>query len=640
MLKMFPENSDITILDAIYRKPRKDDTTGKWSNSNMTILFKDNLTGLKHHEVINKPKYNFYVANDDVYVPHHLFFIEKEKVHEVSCECNKIEKTIAEITGQNNIYYDNINNGNSYANRIMHYHPRVFLSDMYPEDYYRFEFSKKYQNNTIPVNKAFFDIEVDGINMIGDFPTPEDSPINAVCLINLANNQVYSYLLRNSKNQSMVNFENNLGKATFDKLKQTIIDKVGGYKKFCRYKLDKLEYNVMFYDDEIQLIQDLFIGINTIEPDFLLAWNIAFDLPFIMNRIAYLGYNPADIICHPDFEFKEAMYYIDERHMDDPAQRGDFARISSNTIYLDQMIQFASRRKGQSAFKSMKLDDIGKAVAGIGKVDYHHICNNIVDLPYKDYETFWIYNVLDVIVQVCIESKTNDVDYIFGKCLANNTRYAKGHRQTVYLANRAAKSFYNMGYILGNNVNKANPKPDSKFAGAYVANPSLVSNYSKLKLNGYAIDVYDNLDDFDYTSLYPSVIREFNMAPNTQIGKLFIDNEIHAKENMFGNPKFDRGGAFIEDLQSNVFLEFGSRWLHLGDYSDLIDDTKEFYTTQMMPSGPIEMDYEGRIKPIIRGNNLLMNPISRDTKLVKPIVRYSTPPDFNTIITNINNKES
>lgn len=636
MLKLFPPDSDVTILDAVYRRPRKDETTGKWSDCNMTILYKDNITGLKHHEVINKPPYEFYVANDDVYVPHHLFFIEKEKVHPVSCECNKIEKTIAELTGQTDLYYDNLNNGNKSANQLMHYHPRVFMSDMHPEDYYRFKFDRMYKNNVFNVKKAFFDIEVDGIDMLGDFPTADDSPINAVCLINLANNQVYSYLLRNPKNKSMVEFEQNLGPATFDKLKDTIMSKVGGYKKYHRYGLDKLEYNVFFYDEEVHLIQDLFIGINTLEPDFLLAWNMSFDVPFIINRLRHLGFNPADIMCHPDYEFKEAMYYIDERNFDEFAERGDFARISSNTIYLDQMIQFASRRKGQSAFKSMKLDDIGKAVAGIGKVDYHHICNSIVDLPYADYETFWIYNVLDVIVQVCVENKTNDVDYIFAKCLANNTRYSKGHRQTVYLANRATKSFFDMGYVIGNNVNKMNPPPTQKFKGAYVANPALVDNYSKLKLNGDSIDVYDNLDDFDYARLYPSVIQEFNMAANTQIGKIFMDKEIHDKENPFGDIRYDRGGAFIEDLQSHVYLEFGSRWLHLADYSTLIDDIKEFYTTQMTPSGPLEISSDGLIKPLIQINGL-QTPLTRMDNLTKPLIRF-IPSDFTKINEELDRK--
>lgn len=602
MLKRFPIGSNLTILDSIYRRPIKDESTGKWSKPSMTIVYKDNITGRKHHEVIEDPKFEYWVANDDVEVPHHLFFIEKEKAHVIECPCNKIERSIAEQFGQMDLFYDNLNNGNNSANKLFHFHPRVFLSDMNVEDFYRFKFDQLYSNEVHEVSKAFLDIEVDGKHARGDFPKYDDSPINAVCLINLRTNQVFSYLLDMPESESYKEFKVNFNQSFFDDLRGLIMSKVGGWKNYIRFGLDKLEYNVAFYADEVQMVQDIFININRLQPDFLLAWNMAFDIPFIMNRLMYLGVDIGEIMCHPDFEFKEAVYFIDERNKDEFAERNDFARISSYTIYLDQMIQFASRRKGQSAFKSFKLDDIGKQVARIGKVDYHHICNSLIDLPYVDYKTFWMYNVLDVIVQVCIENKTGDVDYVYGKTIANNTRFSKVHRQTVYLANRASKSFFNMGYLLGNNVNKMNPKPDTKFKGAVVLSPSLIDDAPKIKIHGIPVDVYDNLDDFDYARLYPSTIQEFNMAVNTMKGKLFIDQPVHDKENQFGDPRYNRGGAYIEDLQSHNFLEFGHRWLHLADYATLTKDVREYFSIQATPSGPLDISADGRISPFVPYN--------------------------------------
>lgn len=632
MLKLFPVGSPVTLLDAVYRRSIKDENTCKWNKPTMTLVYKDNTTGRKHHEVINDPKFEYWVANDDVEVPHHLFFIEKNKAHPVECPCNKIEKSIADLFGQTDIYYDNLNNGNNSANKLFHFNPRVFMSDMHVEDFYRFKFDQLYKNEVGEVNKAFFDIEVDGKHAVGDFPKYDDSPINAICLINLKTNQVFSYLLDMPESESYKEFKKNFNQSYFDDLRSLIMNKVGGWKNYIRFGLDKLEYNVAFYEDEVQLIQDLFIGINKLQPDFLLAWNMAFDIPFIMDRLQYLGISPADIMCHPDFETKEAVYVIDERNRDEFAERNDFARISSYTVYLDQMILFASRRKGQSAFKSFKLDDIGKQVAKIGKVDYHHICNSLIDLPYKDYKTFWMYNVLDVIVQVCIENKTGDVDYVYGKCIANNTRFAKAHRQTVYLANRAAKSFFNMGYLIGNNINKINPKPESKFKGAVVLSPSLIHDDPKIKIHGIPIDVYDNLDDFDYARLYPSTIQEFNMAVNTMKGKIFIPELIHDNENPFGDPKYNRGGAYIEDLQSHNFLEFGHRWLHLADYATLIKDVREYFSTQTMPSGPLDVRYDGRVSPFVPfyGGEQRIYPFTKVTNKVRPFIKTAVP-DFTQI---------
>ena len=252
-------------------------------------------------------------------------------------------------------------------------------------------------------------------------------------------------------------------------------------------------------EDEIKLIQDLFTAFNSFKPDFALAWNMGFDIPYIIARIQRLGYDPAEIMSHKDFKYKVAEYYVDERNKSEFAERGDFAQISSYTIFLDQMIQFASRRKGQNKFISFTLDYIGTMVAGVKKLDYKNITTNISELPYKDYKTFVFYNIMDTIVQYCIERMTADIDYLFNKCNINNTRYSKGHRQTVYLTNRGIKEFYNTdnGYIMGNNVNKYNSKPDEKFPGAFVADPLQLSNYSKMRINGKPINVLENLDDFD-----------------------------------------------------------------------------------------------------------------------------------------------
>ena len=73
-------------------------------------------------------------------------------------------------------------------------------------------------------------------------------------------------------------------------------------------------------------------------------------------------------------------------------------------------------------------------------------------LPWLDYITFVLYNIFDVIVQKCIEYKTQDLEYIFAKCIVNNTSYKKGHRQTVYLINRMTKEFDKLGFVIGNNT--------------------------------------------------------------------------------------------------------------------------------------------------------------------------------------------
>ena len=503
MIKGYPDGADITIMDAVYTKPKKNDETGKWISSSMDIIFRDNVTGIKHRQLIKDPKIQFYMTNDDVYIEPGVFpkYMHKDLLHPVVVKYADIKKSIAELTGQLEVYYDNIRNGMTKANERVFVDNRLYRADMNIEDYYRYEFGKRYTNNVdVPLKKAYLDIETDGINMLTDFPRPDDSPINAITVIDAHNKQIHTFLLRDPNNPQCKEFEENLKNPEFfTYIKDFITEHLGGWKKATRLGVHDLKNNFYFFDEEIQMIYQVFKLVNIIQPDFLLAWNMAFDIPFIIDRTRFLGYDPMQIIAHPDFEgATDLFYYVDEKNINEPAEAGDFARIPAYTIYLDQMKQFASRRKGQHSFKSNKLDDIAEAIAGIHKYDYRHICTNIVDLPRTNYFIFVMYNIIDVIAQVAIENKTLDIDFVFNKCIMMNTRYSKVHRQTIYEYNRAAKSYeINDNVIIGVNINKWNPKPDRKFKGAYVADYRLIDKGLMKTINGYPVPVYENCDDFD-----------------------------------------------------------------------------------------------------------------------------------------------
>ena len=49
----YPEGSDITILNTIYQRGKKDEATGKWGKDSITLIYKDNVTGKKGYSYIN-----------------------------------------------------------------------------------------------------------------------------------------------------------------------------------------------------------------------------------------------------------------------------------------------------------------------------------------------------------------------------------------------------------------------------------------------------------------------------------------------------------------------------------------------------------------------------------------------------------
>ena len=585
MLKRFPIGSDVTLMNTLYTYPKRDDETGKWDKGSMTLIYKDNTTGKKYTECIEDPDYEFYIQ-DTKYLENNEFFYDKKDLKMIKTPFRELEKTIAKLTNNENFYNNNVKSGQRRDNKKLHLVHSVFNLDMNIEDHYRFRFDKLYENEITPISKFYFDIEADTINMVGDFPEPGECPVNAVSPIDDSTKTIKVFLLRNKNNPLIDQFEKDIQtEEMYNELIEFIKYAVGGYKQFIRFGLDKFHVEFKFYDEEleIELLYDLFYYINTIQPDFALAWNMAFDIPYLIARIENLGGDPKEFLCHPDFENKMCEYYIDERHKNEFAERGDRAYISSYTVYLDQMIHFASRRKGQSAFQSFGLDYIGETVTHVRKLDYSHITTQLAKLPYLDYKTFVFYNII--------------------------------------------------------NTNKFNDKPTEKFPGAFVADPRKLKDNAKMSINGVKVNLLNNLDDYDYKSLYHSIMRECNTAHNTQIRRVYIDQKVYDKENPFDNPYYVRGGAFLEDLQCGVYLEFCKRWLHLAGYGDLYKDVLD-YANNIKPSMKMPRNFtrDGKIKVLRylpKGSKKKVMSKLREGEKIKVWHYYKKPENFDIILNTI-----
>ena len=620
LLKQYPEGSDLTILNTYYSYPMYE--SGKKIHDDFIILlYKDNITREKHHAIIKNPKYTYYKIKDGEEVPpYNQLFIEKEKVEEVTVPYLDLEKSIAEVTGNEEFYKKNILMREKYRNKRLHMEPNVFSSDRNIEDHYRFKFSNIYTNNITKITKGFFDIEVDGKWAEGDFVEMGECAINCVSFYDEVTDTSYTFVLKDLRNPLIEQFEKEIHDGTFgyNEIHKFVEENVGGPEKMEKYGLSNTKYKIEFYEYEIELIRDLFTTMHRCKPDFIEGWNSsAFDLNYIIARIYNLGHEPADIMCDQSWEVKIVKNWIDTKNINDLAERGDYTYISGDSIFVDQMIQYASRRKAKiGSYKSFKLDDIGLLEAGVRKLDYSHITKSVTELPWLDFKTFVLYNIMDVIVQKCIESKAQDLEYIFSKAIANNTVYQKVHRQTVYLINRMASDWYKMGYIIGNNCNKDNVVKN-KFLGALVGEPLNTNDYSKIKINGRAIWVCDNLMDFDFKALYPSVINEFNIAPNTVIGKLEIDEKVYPNENVYKQELYQRGGEFLENIATDNYIEFSHRWFNLASFSDVVDDIDEF----LIGYSEVESDYT---KPFIPTSTPIVTPLTyTGENLIRPLQFYN-----------------
>ena len=349
------------------------------------------------------------------------------------------------------------------------------------------------------------------------------------------------------------------------------------------------------------MLSHLFQLINQLKLDFVGVWNISFDIPYIMNRIETLGYDPKEIMCHPDFPVKECYFKKDTINFA-VKNKSDFFKISSYTVFFDQMIVYAAIRKGQQELRSNKLTYIAKREIGDEKLDYSEE-GSLKTLGYRNWLMYVLYNIKDVLLQKGIEERTTDVYTYYFTSYQNITPYENEFKQTVKLRNVQYLFYLDNGMIPGQNVNailyngKDNKEKDdedeedSKFEGALVGNPLLIDNFGMKLFNHKSNNIFRYSIDMDMTAFYPSTIFEMNIDPSTLIFKMILpcdQYDVRGGDIKFNgitdfqlveenNDSFsdDVAKEVIDNFQTGDYITTGNKWLNLPSASEIYTELKK-----------------------------------------------------------------
>lgn len=569
---------NLMLLDIVYHAPRKENDR----IDALDIVYKDIDTGEKHLKTIEEPDIEIYFTKDQYRdYTYTKSFTELDKCEKHTCKYKTLPWYIAKQAGDNyvNELKRMVESGRYRDIQKIHSYPYVFGSDLPIDMFYRVNWLLEYDNNgNRPLTKTYLDIEVDTINFSG-FAKNGECPINAVTIIDEETNSVHTFLLNNPDNPLIKELMDDID-GLIDEL-HTMFDEFYGV----------LDYRIYMYDDERDLIIDLFRLINTLKRDICLIWNMSFDIPYIIARAERLHLNPEDFMCHRDFKFKTCKFVHDTRNFD-IANKGDCFKLSSYTKFIDQMILYAATRKGQSELRSHALNYVAQSELGDEKLDYSDEAN-IKTLPYKNYRKFVIYNIKDTLLQMGIEKKVNDVDGLYMRSYSNCVEMDKTFRQTVMLKGRAYYEYLLQGNILGNNINVINRDNKGGFTGAVVGNPLLNSNTGINLFGLQSMFVFDNVIDMDFSSMYPHIIIAFNIERNTMIGKLLIEgfnkdryshkfNYDAAIDVEFEDidddtedidSTYDAGKDFMDNYLTGDVLTIGSKWFNLPSFDEI---NKEF----------------------------------------------------------------
>ena len=184
--------------------------------------------------------------------------------------------------------------------------------------------------------------------------------------------------------------------------------------------------------------------------------------------------------------------------------------FGSNFMYdngirgLDMMLVFDKYwSKGADVKKSLSLDNVSKEVLGDTKEDLSR--QSISSIWKNNRELLEKYNRKDVELLVRIEEKTNFIEG--ANVLANICNS--------FLETKSLKANYLVdGYLL---------KLGAKHLVRFKTRPIHAKEQDDIEIKGaycenFANGYLENLDLYDFKSLYPSIIMSFNISPETKVG--------------------------------------------------------------------------------------------------------------------------
>jgi len=259
---------------------------------------------------------------------------------------------------------------------------------------------------------------------------------------------------------------------------------IGGFEPAISIVQDtRIEYKRCM--DEHALLRSFLSHWHNNIPDIISGWNSEeFDMPYLINRIAR--------VLGEDQLRKMSLFH----HKPELNKEGTMYQITGTT-QLDFMKLFKKLGYTYGNQESYKLDNIANVVLGEKKLDYSEY-SSLAALYRENHQKFIDYNIRDTQLVERMEDKTGFIALALTLAHKANANYI-----TAFGSVRIWDTYiYNV--LRRKNIVLQEPDPvhnDRRIEGAYVKQP----------ITG----MHDWVCSFDLNSLYPHLIMQYNMSPET-----------------------------------------------------------------------------------------------------------------------------
>ena len=248
--------------------------------------------------------------------------------------------------------------------------------------------------------------------------------------------------------------------------------------------------------DEKDLLYKFVSHMEATSPDVITGWNVEFfDIPYLVNRIAKVNSEATMKRLSP-------WGLVDTRETKSGFGQTVIKYELKGIAILDYMAIFKKFGYTYGPQESYRLDHIANVVLGEKKLDFGEL-RDLNELHDNDYQKFIDYNIKDVELIDRMEDKLG----LITLCLT--MAYKGGVNYEQVLGTVAIWDALIYRDLASKNI--AVPMNSESFKGAYPG------GYVKEPQVG----MHDWVCSFDLNSLYPSIIMQYNMSPET----ILLDDE-------------------------------------------------------------------------------------------------------------------
>lgn len=425
--------------------------------------------------------------------------------------------------------------------------------------------TKNVEKDNIPLKKLYMDIEVYRGTYQG-FPLPKDAnfPINAISYKIHGNKKTYVSILDLNDMDKSLNYENGNEICFYDLIKNN-----------SNIDISKLEIEnpenviIKVFNNEVLLLTDFAKFINDEEPDIISGWNSkGFDYPYIFNRMKNKLNMDINIMSPLNF------VHFNEEYLD---------RVNVYGTCMTDMMELLQIFT-QNNIPTYKLDYVAKEYLGKNKVSYE---GQLDDLYRDNIIKFIEYSAVDSTLLEELENKLQNIDLMYELIQLCGTVW---NRSTTTLGRIDPLLF---SYAKSKNLvckNKYVTEDKVKQPGAFVRPP----------IKG----IHQYVIDFDFSSLYPSIICSLNLDTMTYIAKIDTDvaynyinnkpinntvdiiyyptkNKVKkriSKENLY---KFIENNEAIVSINGTIFKGHDQQPSFIGDILRDLMGTRKVYKNKM-----------------------------------------------------------